>query len=119
MRRLQTQSEGGGVRPALSPDGRLLVYGTRDEAQTGFRIRDLETGADRWLTYPVQRDAQENYRPPSRDLLPGYSFTPDGRAIVFNAEGKIWRLELSSGNKDEIPFTADIELDVGPDLTVP
>ena len=115
-----TQGEGGGVRPALSPDGRFLVYSTRDAAQTGFRIRSLQSGADRWLTYPVQRDAQENkYQPPSRDLLPGYSFTPDGKSIVFNAEGKIWRVDIASGDKTEIPFTADIELDIGPDLTVP
>ena len=114
-----TRDEGGAVRPALSPDGNLLVYGTRDETQTGFRIRDLRTGADRWLTYPVQRDAQENYRPPSRDLLPGYSFTPEGGAIIFNAEGKIWRVAIDSGNKTEIPFTADIALDIGPDLTAP
>lgn len=114
-----TRGEGGGVRPALSPDGRLLVYGTRDGTRTGLRIRNLQTGADRWLTYPVQRDAQENYRPPSRDLLPAYSFTPDGTAIVFNAEGKIWRVEISSGEKTEIPFSADVELDIGPDLTAP
>ena len=112
-----TRGEGGAVRPALSPDGKLLVYGTRDETQTGFRIRDLQTGADRWLTFPVQRDAQENYRPPSRDLLPGYSFTPDSNAIVFNAEGKLWQVDIDSGKKTEIPFTADIELDIGPDLT--
>ncbi len=114
---LLTRSEGGGVRPALSPDGRLLVYGTRAETQTGLRIRDLSSGADRWLTYPVQRDAQENYRPPSRDLMPGYSFTPDGAAVVFNANGKIWRVAIESGEKTEIPFTANIDLDVGPDLT--
>jgi Tol biopolymer transport system component/predicted amidohydrolase len=114
-----TRGEGGAVRPALSPDGSLLVYGTRDEAQTGFRIRDLGTGADRWLTYPVQRDAQENFRPPSRDLLPGYSFTPDGESIVFNAEGKIWRVDVESGEKSEIPFTVDIDIEIGPDLTAP
>lgn len=114
-----TRGEGGAVRPALSPDGSLLVYGTRDEAQTGLRIRNLRTGADRWLTWPVQRDAQENFRPPSRDLLPGYSFTPDGNAIVFNSDGKIWRIDIESGERTEIPFQADIELDVGPDLTAP
>ena len=112
-----TQAEGGGVRPAISPDGMQLVYGTRMEAKTGLRIRDLQTGADRWLAYPVQRDAQENYRPPSRDLLPGYSFTPDGKAIVFNADGKIWRVDVDSSEKTEIPFVADVSLDVGPDLT--
>ncbi len=112
-----TRSEGGGVRPALSPDGDLLVYGSRDESQTGLRIRNLGSGVDRWLSYPVQRDAQENYRPPSRDLLPGFSFTPDGGAVVFNAQGRIWRVAIESGERTEIPFTADVALEVGPDLT--
>jgi len=112
-----TRGEGGAMRPALSPDGSQLVYATRNETQTGFRIRDLESGADRWLTYPVQRDAQENFRPPSRDLMPGYSFTPDGQTIVFNALGTIWRVDVLSGQKDEIPFIVDVKLDIGPDLT--
>ena len=112
-----TKSEGGGVRPELSPDGTLLVYGTRRETETGLRIRNLVTGADRWLTVPVQRDGQENFRPPSRDALPGYSFAPDGRSLVFNADGRIWRVDVASGERSEIPFEADIALDIGPDVT--
>ena len=114
-----TQGEGGAFRPVLSPDGQLMVYGTRFEAKTGLRIRDLVSGADRWLTYPIQRDAQENFRPPSRDLLPGYSFTPDGQQVIFNAFGKIWRVDVATGDREEIPFTADVALDIGPDLTAP
>jgi Tol biopolymer transport system component/predicted amidohydrolase len=114
-----TRAEGGAVRPALSPDGNLLVYGTRENNETGLRLRNLTTGADRWLTYPIQRDSQENYRPPSRDLLPGYSFTPDGAAIVLNAEGKIWRVEIDSDSKTEISFSAEVDLAIGPDLTAP
>ena len=96
-----------------------MVYGTRFEAQTGLRIRDLNSGADRWLTYPIQRDAQENFRPPSRDLLPGYSFTPDGRQVIFNAFGKIWRVDVATGDRRGNPLTADVALDIGPDLTAP
>ena len=114
-----TQGEGGGYRPVLSPDGASLVYGTRFETKTGLRIRNLDTGADRWLAYPVQRDAQENFRPPSRDVLPGYTFTPDGKSIVLSAEGKIWRIDVVTGERAEIPFAADVELDIGPDLTAP
>ena len=114
-----TQGEGGGVRPQLSPDGTLLVYGTRHESQTGLRIRNLVTGDDRWLAYPVQRDAQENYRPPSRDLLPGYAFTPDGSAVFYNAHGKIWRVAVSDGQKSEVPFNVSVNLQVGPDLNAP
>jgi Tol biopolymer transport system component len=114
-----TQAEGGGLRPVLSPDGRLLVYGTRHETKTGLRIRNLASGADRWLSWPIQRDAQENFRPPSRDVLPGYTFTPDGESIVLNADGRIWRIDVSSGERSEIPFSAAVSLDVGPDLTSP
>jgi len=112
-----TRNDGGAVRPILSADGNLLVYGTRRETETGLRIRDLRTGADRWLTYPVQRDAQENFRPPSRDLLPGFAFSADDKSVIFNAEGKIWRVYIESGEKVEIPFTAEVGLDIGPDLT--
>ena len=114
-----TRGEGGGMRPALSPDGSMLVYATRDDAQTGLRIRNLASGDDRWLTYPVQRDGQENFRPPSRDVLPGYAFTPDGQSVVFSADGGFHRVDISSGERRPIDFSADIELDIGPDLTSP
>ena len=81
---------GSAFRPALSPDGKYLVYGSRYETQTGLRIRDLETSEERWLAYPVQRDEQESVA--SLDVLPGYSFTPDSKAIVVSYGGKIWRV---------------------------
>ena len=112
-----TRAEGGGLRPVLSHDGALLAYATRDDAKTGIRLRDLGTGGDRWLTYPVQRDAQENFRPPSRDLLPGYAFTPDGEALLINIDGGFYKVGLADGRREPIPFTADVSLDVGPDLT--
>src|SRR6185503_9193232 len=84
---------GGAFRPALSPDGKYLVYGSRYEAQTGLRIRDLESGDERWLAYPVQHDEQESVA--SLDVLPGYSFPPDSKAIVVSYGGKIWRVPAS------------------------
>ena len=114
-----TQAEGGGVRPAISPDGRSLVYATRYETRTGLRIRDLETGADRWLTWPIQRDSQEAGRVPSRDLLPGYAFTPDGDALVIAYDGKIRSIDLATGAAATIPFTAEVSLAIGPELASP
>ena len=118
--RLQiTQGEGGGVRPQVSPDGRLLVYGTRYQTQTGLRIRNLETGDDRWLAYPVQRDAQESYRLSSRGMLPGYSFTSNSSEIFLSANGQFQRINIESGDVITVPFSADIDLEIGPDLTKP
>ncbi|MEM7354400.1 MAG: amidohydrolase family protein [Acidobacteriota bacterium] len=114
-----TQAEGGGIRPALSPDGRWLAYATRYETQTGLRLRDLETGADRWLVWPIQRDAQEQGRVSSRDFLPGYAFTPDGAAVIAAYGGKIHSIDVTTGAATEIPFTAEVSLAIGPDLTAP
>ncbi len=105
---------GGAVRPVISPDGNTLVYGTRHETRTGLRVRNLETGEDRWLAYPVTRDDQESRA--TRDMLPAYTFTPDGSAIVINSGGKIERIAIDDGARTNIPFTAKVKLDVGPNL---
>ena len=60
--------------PCLSPDGEHLVYATRFRTQTGLRVRNLETGAERWLANPSHRDDQESRA--SRDTMPGYAFRP-------------------------------------------
>src|SRR5690606_848136 len=93
---------GGAFRPTLSPDGRWLVYGTRHVDQTGLRIRDLETGDERWLAFPVQRDEQESVA--SRDAYPGMSFTPDSKEVVATYGGRIWRIPVDGSAPREIPF---------------
>jgi Tol biopolymer transport system component len=112
-----TQAPGSAIRPLLSPDGRTLIYGTRHDAQTGLRARNLETGEDRWLKYPVQRDDQESRF--TRDLLPGYAFTPDGREIVTTYGGRIWRVDVAGGEEREIPFSAEVSQKIGPKLHFP
>ncbi|NKB33200.1 MAG: hypothetical protein GKR91_08885 [Pseudomonadales bacterium] len=112
-----TRGEGGGVRPAISPDGQWLVYGTRFETNTGLRIRNLDNGEDRWLTYPIQRDTQENFRPSSRGMLPGYTFTPESDAIILSSSGQFQRIEIDNGANTVIPFSANVDLQTGPDLT--
>ncbi len=105
---------GGAVRPVISPDGNTLVYGTRHETQTGLRVRNMATGEDRWLAYPITRDDQESRA--TRDLLPAYSFTPDGSAIILNSGGKIERINIADGARSDIPFNVKVKMDVGPNL---
>ena len=105
---------GSAFRPTLSPDGQWLVYGTRHDAQTGLRIRNRETGEERWLAYPVQRDDQESIA--TRNVYPGMSFTPDSEALIASYGGNIWRLPVDGGEPSEIPFTADVEVPMGPEL---
>jgi len=97
---------GSAFRPTLSPDGRWLVYGTRYAAQTGLRIRDLETGSERWLAYPVQRDDQESRA--TLDVYPGMSFTPDSRNLIATYGGKLWSIPVDGSAPTNIPFEVNV-----------
>lgn len=103
---------GGAFRPALSPDGRWLVYASRHIADTGLRLRDLRTGEERWLAWPVQRDDQESRA--GRDVYMGMSFTPDSREVVASYGGKIWRVPVDGSDPVEVPFRVEVDLPVGP-----
>ena len=105
---------GSGFRPAVSPDGATLVYGTRHEDATGLRARDLANGEERWLAYPIQRDDMESRA--TLDLLPGYAFTPDGAALVISYGGRLWRLPLDGSDPVEIPFEVGVTIHAGPRL---
>ncbi len=106
---------GSALRPVLSPNGRTLVYGARFDGQTGLRTHDLATGTEEWLVWPVTRDSQEHVLT-SRDVLPGYDFTPDGKALLLTIGGGIRRVDLDDGEVHDVPFTAEVSLDLGPSL---
>jgi Tol biopolymer transport system component/imidazolonepropionase-like amidohydrolase len=107
-----TSEYGGGLRPILSPDGRWLVYASRHDSKTGLRIRDLTTREEHWLALPIQRDDQEGFA--VNDVLPGYSFTPDSKAVLFTHDGHIQRVDVAARKVATIPFSAKVELDLGP-----
>ena len=113
----QTDVYGSGMRPVLSSDGKWLVYATRYDAETGLRLRDLASGDEKWLVYPVTRDDQESRF--TRDLYPGFSFTPDNQAIIVSFGGKIHRVAVPSGQVTEIPFTAKVDQPLGPMVHFP
>ena len=74
----------------------------------------MNTGEERWLAFPVQRDNQEAF--PDLDLFPGYSFTPDSRALVLSYGGEIWRVPVDGSAAAKIPFSADVDLALGAEV---
>jgi Tol biopolymer transport system component len=113
VRRL-TERYGSGFTPVLSKDGQWLVYGSRFEDKTGLVIRNLGTGDEHWLAYPVQRDDQESIA--TMGVLPGMAFTPDSKAVIAAYGGKIHRIPIDGGAATEIPVSVDLEIEMGPRL---
>jgi Tol biopolymer transport system component/imidazolonepropionase-like amidohydrolase len=107
-----TNARGSAMRPAISPDGKWLVYGTRHKTQTGLRVRNLESGAERWLIYPITRDDQESRA--SRDTLPRYDFTPDAESLIVPIGGKFHRVDVETGESRQLPFTARVQAEIAP-----
>jgi Tol biopolymer transport system component/imidazolonepropionase-like amidohydrolase len=107
-----TNSQGSAMRPQISPDGKHLVFATRYDTKTGLRVRDLETGDERWLAYPVTRDDQESRA--TRDTFPGYCFLPGGKELLVPVDGKLERIDFASGKRTPVPFTVKIEADIAP-----
>jgi dipeptidyl aminopeptidase/acylaminoacyl peptidase len=111
---VRTHEHEGAFRPLASPDGRWLVYATRHDAREALKLIDLSTGEDRWLKMDVQRDDSQGGGARDRDVYPGSAFTPDSSALITSFDGKLWRVEVPSGDATEIPFTARVEQPLGP-----
>lgn len=109
-----TSRYGSAFTPVLSKDGKWLVYGSRYEDKTGLVIRDLKSGDERWLAYPVQRDDQESIA--TMGVLPSMSFTPDSKSLIASYGGKIYSIPVSGGDATEIPFEVTTELEMGPEV---
>lgn len=109
-----TSRYGSAFTPTLSKDGNWMVYGTRWEDKTGLVIRNLKTGDEKWLAYPVQRDEQESIAP--QGVLPAMAFTPDSKYVVASYGGKIWKMPVDGTAATEIPFQADVNVAMGPRL---
>lgn len=109
-----TSRYGSAFTPTLSKDGKWMVYGTRWEDKTGLVLRDLNTGDEKWLAYPVQRDEQESIAP--QGVLPAMAFTPDSKFVIASYGGKIWKMAIDGSPAQEIPFEADVKLAMGPRL---
>lgn len=109
-----TSRYGSAFTPTISHDGKRMVYGSRYEDQTGLVLRNMETGDERWLAYPIQRDDQESIA--TMGVLPGMAFTPDNKNLLTSYNGKIYKINIESGEETEIPFEADVHLEMGPEV---
>ncbi|MEP4148278.1 MAG: amidohydrolase family protein [Halioglobus sp.] len=114
---------GGAARPTPSPDGKQLAYVKRVRAHSRLFVMDLATGEERMIFDALDQDMQEIWA--VHGVYPNMDWTPDSQSIVFWAQGKIWKINASKGDLDEIPFSVvdkrkiyppiQFEVDVAPD----
>lgn len=93
---------GGAVRPTPSPDGKSIAFLRRVAYRTVLHVLDLESGRITPLYDGMERDLQETWA--IHGVYPGMAWTPDSRALVFWARGKLQRLEVASRKVAAIPF---------------
>lgn len=72
--------------PALSPDGRLVAYGSDQTGHFEIYVRSLDTAEARALT----SDGRENFEP---------AFSPDGKRLAYHSKGRggIWLVDVEGG----------------------
>ena len=97
---------GGSVRPQVSPDGKLLAFIRRVRLKTVLYLRDIHTGEEWPLFDGLDKDAQETWA--IFGVHPGFAWTPDCRSLVISAGGKILRINATSGESRQIPFSAEV-----------
>lgn len=100
-------SEGGAVRPQPSPDGKSLAFVKRIADKSVLHVIDLATGAVRPLWDGLSHDMQEGWA--VFGPYANYNWLPDSKAMVIWAQGKLWRVDATTGAPTAIAFTADVD----------
>ena len=98
-----SSGEGEKHAPAWSPDGNRLAFIHQWGATTSLVVLDLERGSQAFY----QAGAGVHYAP---------AFTPDGQSVLFvfdspSQPDDLWRLDLASGEMQQLTFSLPDELD--------
>ncbi len=113
-------SSGGAFAPRPSPDGRQVAFGRRLASgtisfkgkqlgpRTALWLRDMQTGAERLLVDPVERDLQQNASNWA-GYLPGYAWNREGTQIFIAQGGQLKRVDVASGKVAGIPFKVRVQ----------
>lgn len=94
---------GGAVRPTPSPDGKLLAYVKRVNAETRLFVKDLESGEEREIFDHLDRDMQETWA--VHGVYPNMDWSPDSQHLYFWAKGQIHRVDVATKNVEHIDFS--------------
>ncbi|KAJ4475757.1 hypothetical protein J3R30DRAFT_3294092 [Lentinula aciculospora] len=107
---------GSASRPELSRDGRSLAFVRHVRDREALVILDLQSGSLRYIWYGLSFDFSTGST--IGGSYPSFAFTPNDDAVIIWAQGKIYRVPLTTNEFEEkvafgdpcpIRFTAHIE----------
>lgn len=112
-----TARPGGSVAPRVSPDGKTLAFVRRVDTGSRLFLRTLATGEERSLFDRLDKDLQEAWA--VHGVYAQYAWTPEGTHLVIWGQGKIWRVDATTGTGTQVPFRAQVEQTVNEALRFP
>lgn len=117
------------LEPHIDPSGRYIAYAKEDpkaythfrthtvQGRTGLVVRDLVTGEESLVVDRVTRDLSRAHAYYVDTQIPGHSWTPDGKSIVFTRDGKFFKVDVQSKKITAIPFNVHVQRIVTERLT--
>jgi Tol biopolymer transport system component/imidazolonepropionase-like amidohydrolase len=88
------------LAPAFAPDGRRVAFFAADSSDhTQLWIMPVDSVGD-----PIRLTGQTDVTPTR------VRWTPDGRWLVYGAEGRLWKVPIAGGRPVEIRFTAELSI---------
>lgn len=107
---------GGAVRPTPSPDGDSLAFVRRIRADSALFVQDRTSGVLTPIYTDLTRDMQETWA--IHGVYPNFAWMPDGKDIVFYAQGGIHRINVASKEVTQIPFKVTDQREIRKAVTV-
>lgn len=93
---------GGSVRPTPAPDGKRIAFVRRVHNRSTLWVKDFASGEERQVFGPLDQDVQETWA--VTGVYPNMAWTPDSKALVFWAGGKINKIGADGAGASVIPF---------------
>lgn len=105
-----TGGPGGAARPTVSPDGKKLAFVKRVRTKSVLFIHHLETGEEFPIYDKLNKDQQEAWA--IFGVYPNFNWMPNNNEIIFWSGGKINKIDVNSLEVTNIPFTANVNIDL-------
>jgi imidazolonepropionase-like amidohydrolase/Tol biopolymer transport system component len=97
---------GGALSPQVSPDGKRLGFVRRVKDKTVLFVYELETGEQRPVYAELDRDQQADFYQQGV-YYPQFDWFPDNRHVAIWGKGKLYKVNMDTGDATEIPFEAE------------